>query len=307
MHPIATALRFIPLVAGLLLCFACTSEDEQREQRARQGSDTGWATEAPVVQTLRFGVYTSDSATEMVKQFSPVLGAIDSALTARFGRPFKTELVVSSTYEGGVNQLVEGKVDFGRLGPASYVMASDLASDIEILALESKKGKKVFRGVVCVHRDSPITRLEGLKGKQFAFGNERSTIGRYLIQQLLVEAGITASDLAGFEYLGRHDKVGMAVGRERFHAGALKEGTFKKLRKANEPIRALVYFDNVTKPWVARPGLDSEVLKALRTTLLELRSPEALAALKKEGFLSGGDADYDSIRKAILASQEFHD
>lgn len=70
-----------------------------------------------------------------------------------------------------------------------------------------------------------------LRGQTFAFGDERSTIGRYLSQLLLVQHGIRADELLSYEYLGRHDRVGTAVGAGQFDAGALKESTFRKLKK----------------------------------------------------------------------------
>ena len=47
--------------------------------------------------------------------------------------------------------------------------------------------------------------------KSFAFGNELSTIGRYLAQQYLMQHGIHEKDLSHYKYLGRHDRVGTAV------------------------------------------------------------------------------------------------
>jgi phosphonate transport system substrate-binding protein len=254
---------------------------------------------------LSFGVYTSDAATEMVKQFAPILAALDERLGERLGVPVKTSLKVASTYEGGVEDLVEGRVDFARTGPASYVMAKELNPEIRILAMESKKGSKIFQGVICVHSDSEIQEVSELKGKRFAFGDERSTIGRFLAQELLAQNGIEAADLDGFDYLGRHDKVGMAVGRKKYAAGALKEGTFKKLVAAGEPIRVIASFPNVTKPWIARAGMTPELFLAIQETLLQFDDATALKALKKDGFLRGDDADYDSIREAIRASHSF--
>jgi phosphonate transport system substrate-binding protein len=254
---------------------------------------------------LSFGVYTSDAATEMVKQFAPILAALDERLGERLGVPVKTSLKVASTYEGGVEDLVEGRVDFARTGPASYVMAKELNPEIRILAMESKKGSKIFQGVICVHSDSEIQEVSELKGKRFAFGDERSTIGRFLAQELLAQNGIEATDLDGFDYLGRHDKVGMAVGRKKYAAGALKEGTFKKLVAAGEPIRVIASFPNVTKPWIARAGMTPELFLAIQETLLQFDDATALKALKKDGFLPGDDADYDSIREAIRASHSF--
>ena len=257
------------------------------------------------VRELVFGVYTSDAATEMVKQFSPALGVLEVALGEQLGERVKISLKVASTYAGGVEDLTSGRVDFARMGPASYVMAKELSPGIRILAMESKKGSKTFNGVICVREGSDIESVAQLKGKRFAFGDARSTIGRFLAQELLVENGIRSENLEGFDYLGRHDKVGMAVGSGMYAAGALKEGTFKKLVAAGEPIQVIASFPNVTKPWIARAGMAPELFDGLQKVLLAMDDKKALGALKKDGFLPGDDADYDSIRSAIEASHSF--
>ncbi len=257
------------------------------------------------VRELVFGVYTSDAATEMVKQFSPALGVLEVALGEQLGERVKISLKVASTYAGGVEDLTSGRVDFARMGPASYVMAKELSPGIRILVMESKKGSKTFNGVICVREGSDIESVAQLKGKRFAFGDARSTIGRFLAQELLVENGIRSENLEGFDYLGRHDKVGMAVGSGMYAAGALKEGTFKKLVAAGEPIRVIASFPNVTKPWIARAGMAPELFDGLQKVLLAMDDKKALGALKKDGFLPGDDADYDSIRSAIEASHSF--
>lgn len=291
-------------VVGILTLFGLTGCDSSKKTTSPASEEAGAEIEPPVLQ-LTFGVYTSDSATEMVMKFAPVLQVLDAMLSERLNEPVSTTLRVASTYEGGVDDLVEGRVDFARMGPASYVMAKELNPGIRILAIESKKGSKIFQGVICVHADGDINEIADLKGERFAFGDSRSTIGRFLAQELLVENGIRAADLAGFDYLGRHDKVGMAVGRKKYAAGALKEGTFKKLVAAGEPIRSIASFPNVTKPWIARAGMEPRLFEAIHQTLLALEDDGALKALKKDGFLSGDDSDYDSIREAIEASRSF--
>lgn len=294
----------LALVVGSSTLFGLTGCDSSREEAPLASEGVVAEVEIPVRQ-LTFGVYTSDAATEMVMKFAPVLQVLDAMLSERLGEPVETTLRVASTYEGGVDDLVGGRVDFARMGPASYVMAKELSPGIRILAIESKKGSKIFQGVICVHEDGGIDEIADVKGKRFAFGDSRSTIGRFLAQELLVEHGIRGADLAGFDYLGRHDKVGMAVGRKKYAAGALKEGTFKKLVAAGEPIRAIASFPNVTKPWIARAGIEPRLFEAIHQTLLALEDDGALKALKKDGFLPGDDSDYDSIREAIESSRSF--
>ncbi len=254
---------------------------------------------------LVFGTYTADKPTDTVRKLKPVLKSLERILSVEFGEPVSISTQIAKDYQKGISQLVNGKVDFARFGPASYVLAKEKSADIEILAMEAVKGKKTFHGVICVQNDSDIRTLPDLIGKSFAFGNELSTIGRYLAQSQLLEAGIKGDQLKRYDFLGRHDRVGTAVGNKEFDAGALKLSTFKKLKKKNVAIRELYRFDNVTKPWIARAGLDARIMKALRVALLELKDPKALKAIKKSGFLGGSDADYDVIRKAMKKSEQF--
>lgn len=254
---------------------------------------------------LKFGIYLTDKPTVVVRKFRPLLSILESKLTIRLGEPVKISTKVSKTYEAGIEDLAKGRVDFTRFGPASYLIAKSQNSGVTILAMETTKGKKVFHGIIAVHRDGPVRSVKDLRGRTFAFGDRNSTIGRYLSQVYLHDHGIERSDLAGYEYLGRHDKVGYAVALRKFDAGALKEGTFKKLVASGQPLRVLAKFPNVTKPWVARGGLPAELTASLRQELLRMRDPAALKALKHDGFTAGSDKDYEPIRRAMKLVDDF--
>lgn len=255
--------------------------------------------------TLAFGVYTSDKPSTMVKKFRPILNVMERKLTVELGTPVKMKMKVAKSYEEGIEDIVNGRVDISRLGPASYVEVKKQNPDISILAIESKNGQKRFNGVICIRDDSGIKTIADLKGKRFAFGNQRSTIGRYLSQQHLAKNGIKASDLANFEYLDRHDKVGEAVAQGKFDAGALKQGTFKKLVKKGRKLKELATFINVTKPWVASSKVPDKIKKSITKVLVTLKDPIALKSLKKTGFLEGSDTDYEMIRNSINNNKRF--
>ncbi len=254
---------------------------------------------------LDFGVYTSDKPTVMVKMFRPILNVLESELTKTLGEPTSISLQVASNYEKGIDNIASGRVDFARLGPASYVAAKHHSPNLGLLAMENVKGQKSFSGVICVKGKSDIDSVEQLRGRSFAFGDKRSTIGRYLSQHYLAQRGIRSSNLATFAYLGRHDAVGSAVGAGQFDAGALKESTFNKLRKKGVDIREIARFSNVTKPWVARAELDPKLVAALKAALLEMKDPNALKAIKKNGFFPAKDSDYATIRESIRDNKTF--
>ncbi|KAA3619939.1 MAG: phosphonate ABC transporter substrate-binding protein [Calditrichaeota bacterium] len=264
---------------------------------------TGYPGHAQI--NLKFGVYTTDKPTAMIKQFRPIITAIEENLTRETGQFVHIDIQVAPSYEKGILDLVQGRVDFARFGPASYIEAKGQNHALRILAMESKNGKKRFYGIICVAKGSPLKSMADLKNKRFAFGDERSTIGRYLSQLHLMKSGITAENLGYFEYLGRHDKVGTAVALGQFDAGALKESTFNKLVAKGEPLQALARFENVTKPWVASADLDNVTFKVLQKILLEMKDKEALKALKKDGFATGSHADYQIVENAIQTNRGF--
>jgi len=248
---------------------------------------------------LNFGVYSSNKPTAMVRTFKPILNALETSMAEKLGTDVDIRMQIAKDYEQGIADLTNGKVDFSRFGPASYIEAKRENKHLEILAMENVKGDKVFYGIIAVHKNSPILSIQDLKDRTFAFGAQSSTIGRYLSQLFLENNGISSHDLLKFEYLGRHDKVGTAVGAGDFDAGALNESTFKKLVASGEPIRELARFPNVTKPWIARRGLKPEVFKALQESLWELKDEKKLKSLKVVGFLPGSDDDYQTIRNAM--------
>jgi phosphonate transport system substrate-binding protein len=254
---------------------------------------------------LTFGTYAADKPTDTVRELKPVLKALEESLSRDLGEVVTISTQIATDYDKGIVDLVQRRVDFAKFGPASYVTAKDASPGVTVLAAESEDGRKIFQGIICVREDSPIRTVADLRNKTFAFGNKLSTIGRFLAQNEMLNAGITASSLKHYDFLDRHDRVGAAVANGEFDAGALKSGTFEKLVKKGAPIRAIATFDNVTKPWIARAGLDDRLVVALTRALVSLDDPQAMKKLGKSGFLPATDGDYDIIRRAMKASRQF--
>jgi len=256
---------------------------------------------------LNFGVYTSDKPTIMVRKFRPMLNELESILSNNLHEQVTIKMHIAKNYKRGLSNITQGKVDFTRLGPATYVQAKIENPAIHILAMESEKGKKEFNGVICVRNKSAIKNIRDIKGKRFAFGNQQSTIGRYLVQQFLYRAGLKISDLRRHVYFNRHDQVAYAVASGDFDAGALKESTYKRLVKKGLPINKLITFKNITKPWVARANLPLKQLQALQKSLLSFHAITKISHYKKNPFLESSDSDYSTTRQSILESKLFFD
>ena len=252
---------------------------------------------------LTFGVYASDKATVMYKMFIPIVRQLQESAEVKLKRPVDIFIKIFRTYDEGIDALVAGQVDLVRFGPASYILAKAKNPNISLVAMESKKGEKRFQGMIFVSAKSPIKQLKDVKGKRFAFGDRNSTIGRYLAQAELVKAQIHETDLK-CDYLGRHDKVVKAVLLGDFDVGSAKESTFNKYNNKNQ-LRVIHRFDNVTKPWIVREGLDPAIGKALKETLLSMTDKEILGEAKISQFVDAHDLDYQIIREGMKISQKF--
>ncbi|MCG8602651.1 MAG: PhnD/SsuA/transferrin family substrate-binding protein [Verrucomicrobiales bacterium] len=285
----------------LLFLFGCA------DSGSPNGTETSESVGSnPNSDVIVFGAYTADKASDVVEEFAPTINWLESEVSAILGRPIEIRMKIANSYLAGISDIAIGKAHFSRLGPASYIHAADENPGLEILAMESKKGERTFKGLIVVHKDSSIKNLADLRGKSFAFGSPLSTIGRYLVQDLLISNDIYSSDLSNFAYLGRHDSVGMAVAAEAFDAGALKSSSFKALIKEGYPVKQLLSFDNVTKPWVAHPNLDPEIFSAIRQAMLNIR-PEQAKVLDIDGFLESGPEYYDNIGEAMKRAKHFDD
>ena len=253
---------------------------------------------------LNFGVYPSDRATVMYRKFTPILEALRGPLEHQLKRPVDIQLTLFPDYESGINALAQGEVDFVRFGPSSYILAEEKNEDVKLLAMELRKGLKRFNGLIIAKSDSGITTVEDLSGRTFAFGDEHSTIGRFLSQSLMVEHGIDATSLKKFEYLKRHDVVAKAVMQGTHDAGALKSSTYKKVCDP-EKIIVVAAFENVTKPWVASSTLSEEICLAITASLIEIEDIDILGELGCSGFTEATTQEYDLVRVAMKNAEKF--
>ena len=253
---------------------------------------------------LKFGVYPSDRATVMYRKFSPVLDAIRVPLENQLERQVDIHMTIFEDYSSGIEALANGEVDFVRFGPSSYILAEEMNPNVQLLAMELRKGLKQFNGFIITKSDSGIQTLQDLKGRSFAFGDENSTTGTFLSQSLLVKNGIHTNSLSEHDFLGRHDLVAKAVITGTHDAGALKDSTYKKLCNSDDII-VIKAFPNVTKPWIASSTLQKPICDAITNALLHLEDETVLSELGCSGFSETSPGEYTLVREGMTNSKLF--
>ncbi|MEH6649913.1 MAG: PhnD/SsuA/transferrin family substrate-binding protein [Motiliproteus sp.] len=250
---------------------------------------------------LVFGIYANEQPRAIVKKFRPILDQLERSISLELNRPVTIKMDVARTYQEGISRLIKNEVDFSRFGAASYILSKNKNKHIRLIAVERKKGELFFDGAICVQTGSPIATLSDLQGRSFAFGEQNSTIGRYLSQQMLNAAGVNESDLDHHDYLDRHDRVGIAVAEGLYEAGALNANTLKSLQAKGYQLQTISTFPVPTKPWIASSGIDPVVFRALQDALIGLPESKGLdyTTVTEEG------RHFASIIKAIDSNSKF--
>lgn len=237
-------------------------------------------------------------AAEIERRFSPLAARLERTL----GRPVQVR--VGQSYQQHIAVIGSDQVDIAYLGPAGYVRMVDRYGRKPILARLEVAGQSGLRSVIVVRHDSPLTRVDMLKGRSMAFGAADSTAGHLLPHYQLLQSGVRLRDLGYHRFLGTHRDVALAVLAGDFDAGGLKQEVFQEY--AGRGLRALALSPAVPDYlFVARANLPAADLERLRRTLLDLHRNAAGRDLLKRlqpgvsALIPADDADYDGLRRIM--------
>lgn len=249
---------------------------------------------------LRLAVHPYLAASTLVEKFSPLA----DYLSVELGRP--VVIVMAKDYTTNIDWLGQGEVDIAYMGPSSYVLLTESYGLRPLLAVLEVNGRKTFHGVIIAAAGSPIKSIKDLRGRRFAFGDPDSTMSHLVPRYMMHKEGIDVSDLAHFEFLSNHENVAMAVLAGAFEAGAVKPEAYEKFR--DKGLRVVATSPEIHEHmFVARGGLDDQVVSALRVALARLASapegPRILESIQHgaTGFGLVKDSDYDNLRQMMHA------
>jgi phosphonate transport system substrate-binding protein len=244
---------------------------------------------------LTFVVHPFDTPTRLYARFRPLCDYLSSAL----GRP--VVLRVASTYEEQIEHIAEGKADLAYIGPTPYVRAHDRYAPVRLLAAEAENGKASYQSVIVVRTDSPVRQLADLRNRTVAFGADKSFSSFYIPRLMLQNAGVRLSDLKNYAYLGRHERVALAVLHKDFDAGGLR------LEMAQQYLDRGLRIVTTSDPLpphaiVASPKLAEPLAETVQKALIwpTPRGREAFKALGDEvSFVTITDKEYDLAREVV--------
>ena len=166
-------------------------------------------------QVLRVTTIPEEAATEQVRKFGPLTKYLERT------QGMKVEFIPVSDYPAAVEALVNKQVDLVWFGGFTHVQAQ-IRSGGKIIPIAQREEDTKFRSVFIAQKNSGITKLADLKGKQFSFGSQSSTSGSLMPRTFLLEAGIDPErDFKRVSYSGAHDATIASVVSGRVDGAAL--------------------------------------------------------------------------------------
>lgn len=247
---------------------------------------------------LLLGVHPYKSAKILQKTFSPLAKHL-SQITGQSVR-----IVISKNYQQHITQIGEDKLDIAYMGPVSYIKLIAEHGAKPILARLEINGRPTFQGHIISRTAGSIRSIADIKDKRFAFGNPASTMSHLVPRHMLWKAGITTENLAGFDFLGNHTNVALAVLSGKYDAGAVKEAVFHKNKSRG--LHSVATTPQLSEHlFVTRSNMPKQQIKRIRDSMLTLHQQDTgiktLHAIKKTitKLAPAADSDYNNLRRIL--------
>jgi phosphonate transport system substrate-binding protein len=251
-------------------------------------------------------------ATFLAPNMLPVYRLLADRIGRRLGR--RVELVVGRSFD----QFEAGAADLGVICGLPYVwLAARRPPPVEplaapVLAGARYGGRPVYYSDVIVRHDSPITCLEELEGRSWAYNEPASHSGHTVTLYSLAAMGARPGFLGPVVETGFHQRAVRLVRAGTVDAAAIDSQVLAiELRdhpRLADGLRVIGSFGPSTiQPVVAAGRLPAQLKEEVRECLVTLADDPAARPVLDYGLIDRftpiGDAAYDDIR-AMLATIE---
>lgn len=224
---------------------------------------------AQAQQVLRVTTIPEEAATEQIRKFGPLSQYLEKSLG------MKVEFTPVTDYPAAVEALVNKQVDLVWFGGFTYVQAQ-IRSGGKIIPIAQREEDTKFRSVFITQKNSGITKLTDLKGKQVSFGSQSSTSGHLMPRTYLLEAGLNPEvDFKRIAYSGAHDATIASVVSGRVDAAALDITVWNKFVAENKVDTSKVDVFYTTPPffnynWSVHADMPTALREKITKSLLAL-------------------------------------
>jgi phosphonate transport system substrate-binding protein len=282
------------------------------------------AAAAENLKEFRVGILGGENEADRLRNFQCLSEKLPAAIGVE-----KVSFFPAADYDGVVQGLLGGTLDYAELGASAYAkvyLANSKAVE-PILTTVQTDGATGYYSVMVARKDSGLKKLKDMKGKKLGFADPDSTSG-YLVPLVTLPEAIGAPVKEYFSstgFGGGHENLVLEVVKGNFDAGttfASGVGEFKdgyssgNLRKMVD--KGILNMDDLVELWksplipngpvVVRSSLDDDMKAKFKAFMMDLpkSDPACFSAIQGGDFKGFTEVNVDfykpiiDVRKAAI-------
>lgn len=256
----------------------------------------------PADKPVRVAVGAMVSPKETFVHYKEILDYIGRKLERR------VDLIQRKTYREINQGLEKGEIDLAFLCSGPYVTGRD-NSGFQLIAAPQINGSNFYRSYLIVNEASPVSKLEDLQGKTFAFTDPDSNTGKLVPTRWLAEIEQKPETFFSKTILTySHDNSILAVAKGLVDAASVDSLIWDYYSRRNPELTARTRIIKKSEPYgipplVASPALSHQLKHEIGRIVISLHNDaegrRILDNLMIDRFVEAKDEWYDSIRKMI--------
>ncbi|MFJ1312031.1 phosphonate ABC transporter substrate-binding protein [Agrobacterium sp. P15N1-A] len=271
------------------------------------------------LKVFRVGILGGENEADRLRNFQCLSEKLPAAIGVE-----KVSFFPAADYDGVVQGLLGGTLDYAELGASAYAKVYLAKTDAvePILTTVQTDGSMGYHSIMVARKDSGMTKLEDMKGKKLGFADPDSASG-YLVPLVTLPeaAGAPVKEYFGSTgFGGGHENLVLEVVKGNFDAGTTwgsGVGEFKdgyssgNLRKMVD--KGVLNMDDLVELWksplipngpiVVRTSLNEDIKTKFKKFMMNLPTTDAacFSAIQGGNFKGFAEVNVDFYKPIIDA------
>jgi len=268
---------------------------------------------------FRIGILGGENEADRLRNFQCMTEKLPSVLGVE-----KVSLFPAADYDGVVQGLLGGTLDYAELGASAYAKVYLAKEDAvePILTTVQTDGSSGYYSIMVARKDSGIAKIEDIKGKKLGYADPDSTSG-YLVPLVTLPEALGApvdQVVASTGFGGGHENLVLEVVKGTFDAGTTwgsGVGEFKdgyssgNLRKMVD--KGILNMDDLVEVWksplipngpvVVRTSMNEDMKMKFKQFMMDLpkSDPTCFSAIQGGDFAGFTEVNVDFYKPIIDA------
>ena len=268
---------------------------------------------------FRIGILGGENEADRLRNFQCMVDKLPAAIGVE-----KVSLFPAADYDGVVQGLLGGTLDYAELGASAFAKVYLAKADAvePILTTVQTDGSSGYYSIMAARKDSGITKIEDIKGKKLGYADPDSTSG-YLVPLVTLPEALGApvdQVVASTGFGGGHENLVLEVVKGTFDVGTtwgsgvgeFKDGyTSGNLRKMVD--KGILNMDDLVEVWksplipngpvVVRTSMNEDMKAKFKQFMMDLPTsdPACFSAIQGGDFKGFTEVNVDFYKPIIDA------